>query len=694
MIDRSFLPPALVEFVVIADTHYMVDPGGQAVEFESRRRQTQRAGYALELAASIGAPFAIHLGDLVQEFPGSPNFVRAMAEAREQIRRTGMRVYQVAGNHELGDKPDPTMPVGPVTPGILARYQDGFGCSWYSFDEAGLHFVVLNAPLMNTGLPAEDDQRRWLEADLLQYRGRRIFAFLHYPPFLVDEHEPALGHYDNLDEPARGWLLSVLRQPGVELLIGAHTHFRFFNRIDRTRFFVAPSTSFTRPGFCEIFSSGPPDEHGRNDVAKLGFFLVRVHQDGARIHLVRTGGRSISADDANLERPILTGTPRDLTASPLGLTLRHPLARAGGVPAAWPSVVRQPMRDDYPLLACLELGARYLRVPATDLTDSLQARRLAIARDEGIAISATWLWPTVGVPFESIARYRPQLDDAEIQMPGALAPTDACLCLVARCATELDLPITLTPVIPGERVAGKQHPRTRVGFDLTELRPLNDLLARRGIRVARVVCRVAPNAHPWEVALAIRSLSPLSQIGGVELAVDVATTDPTAQDTRAAEAMFAMALLRGSRLFLEPLLDLDRTMDVGYGLLDRLENPRSSFQIVACLNTLLYGSSAQYQPVASPGLAGLRLLGVAKGANTSWLLLPTEATRTRLTIQPGGPVGQGSGIWCACLRRGTIRSLAVGAADPPTVIPSEDGPTLISVPAGQSVRFSSEHGTA
>ena len=43
LFDRYLLPEALFEFVVIADTHYMLERGDEALEFESRRHQRARA---------------------------------------------------------------------------------------------------------------------------------------------------------------------------------------------------------------------------------------------------------------------------------------------------------------------------------------------------------------------------------------------------------------------------------------------------------------------------------------------------------------------------------------------------------------------------------------------------------------------------------------------------------------------------
>ena len=55
MFDRTYLPPADLEFVVLTDTHYMLEAGAGQSEFASRQHQTARAAHALRLAASIDA---------------------------------------------------------------------------------------------------------------------------------------------------------------------------------------------------------------------------------------------------------------------------------------------------------------------------------------------------------------------------------------------------------------------------------------------------------------------------------------------------------------------------------------------------------------------------------------------------------------------------------------------------------------
>ena len=73
--------------------------------------------------------------------------------------------------------------------------------------------------------------------------------------------------------------------------------------------------------------------------------------------------------------------------APLGLTATHPLGWETEVPITFPSVVRQPVRNDYPLLACLELGAQALRCPWTDLDQS--GDRLRFLRSQGVQVQAT-----------------------------------------------------------------------------------------------------------------------------------------------------------------------------------------------------------------------------------------------------------------------------------------------------------------
>lgn len=610
MFDRSFLPPADLEFVVMTDTHYMLDPGDQRVEFESRRRQAARAGHAYELVRSLRTPFVVHLGDLVQEFPESPGFQESLEQALAQMHGAGVFPRQVAGNHDVGDKPDPTMPTDWVTAESLRDYHERFGTSWYSWDEGGCHFVVLNSQIMNGPLPEVREQERWLEADLNAHAGVPTFLFLHLAPFLVSEEEQGLGHYDNIDEPARSWLLDQIRSHNVQIVFFGHSHFAFFNRIGDTRSYLVPSTAFTRPGFCEVFSSASPPERGRDDAAKLGFFLVRVRNGKASVHLVRTGGETaVPAESGNVRR-IMTRTSRDLPLSPLGVTLRHPLAPATEVPIAWQSTIRQPVRNDFPLLACLELGVRHVRVPAADLSNPNQRDRLAALRDEGVTITAFWIWSERSKVVEEVHENGNILGGVEIQIPGGLIPDEKCLAAIEQCARVV--PVTLAPLLPREIVPGKQHARTRIGYHTDELVMLNAHLEEHGVSINRVLCRVDAGESPMRAIGNQERAGSLPSIGAIDWAIEFGDGDTAGQLARAVEGLSSIAAHEGARLFLEPLVDLDRTMDTPPGLLDRLCNPRPVFHALRTLNTILFGERGSWTVetvVDEEGRSALELIG-------------------------------------------------------------------------------------
>jgi hypothetical protein len=624
--DPSFLPPADLEFVVMTDTHYMLDSGTQRIEFESRRRQAARAAHALKLVASLNAAFVVHLGDLIQEFPESHGFEESLGQALAQFAECGVEPRQVAGNHDVGDKPDPTMPTDWVSSSTLKTYHQRFGPSWYSWNEAGCHFVVLNSQIMNGPLPEVKAQEQWFEDDLVAHGGMPTFVFLHLSPFLVSENEQGLGHYDNIDEPARGWLLGLIRKHNVQIVFSGHSHFAFFNRIGEARSRVVPSTAFTRPGFCEVFSSAPPPERGRDDVFKLGFLLVRVCKGKASVHLIRTEGAT--GNPTTSEQRLIARSSQDLPNSSLGITLRHTLAPATEVPIAWQSTIRQPVRNDYPLLACLEAGVRHVRLPSSDLSNGRQRERLVALRDEGVSLTATWIWSERSPLGEEAAQNSGIIDGFEVQSPGAVLPDAACLETIRQCVFKTRLPVTLSPLLPRETVPGKQHDRTRVGYHLNELADLDRLLGEHDLRVDRVLCRVDSGQSPWEAIRLAHELPTLGQIGAIDWGVEFADSDVQNQVTRAVEAMAAVATLPGSRLYLEPLMDLDRTMDAPLGLIDRLSNPRPVFHAIRTLNTVLNSEPRGWKMRTAPAVTGTMTVALSSPQADLLLFMPDDREAT------------------------------------------------------------------
>ncbi len=579
--DLSLLPGADYQFAVVSDTHYMLDPGSAPLEFESRRHQSGRALAALRTAAALPTDFAIHLGDLVQEYPDTAHFARALDEALEQLRTSGFAAKHIAGNHDVGDKPDPAMPTHPVDAAALKLYHDRFGPSYYAFDCGPLRAIALNSQIFNTAFASE--QRAFFERELAAHAERRLAVFLHLPPYLWDPTEAHQGHYDNIGEPDRSWLLQLLVRYDVEILFCGHVHFSFRDQLRHTRLVVCPSTSFTRPGFGHLFASASAPEQGRDDSPKLGFYFCRLIDDRIDLHLVRTNGDEATEPS---ETRFLTRTPAGLQGAPLGLTLTHPLCPSAEVPITFPSVVRQRVRNDYPFLACLELGATCVRAPWTDLDDPLQKRRLQMLRAEGVGLRVFAPYSDALDLHHLLDQHPDAADLWELQLAGSPWPDAACLQQLADCRRRTRL--GLSPILPGEKVYGKQHPRTRLGFRVDELVELNRLLAASDVALDAVCCRIEDDAGPQQTINAYSALPALSHIGRVDWLLSLPDQNDDTNARLAAEALFATARLPNTQLFVDPPQDLDRTMDVCHGLLDTRCNPRPAFHVLRSLNTLLH----------------------------------------------------------------------------------------------------------
>ncbi len=648
LFDLSLLPKAQLQFTVISDTHYMLDPGDAPLEFPSRRNQSQRAGAALRLAANIDTDFAIHLGDLIQEYPNTSEFTRALNEALAQLEESGLEPHQVAGNHDVGDKADPTMPTHPVSAEILESYHRRNGPSWYGFDSGPVHGIVLNSQIMNLPLGAE--QHAWLETEVQTHSEKRLFVFLHLPPYLWDPTEPHLGHYDNLGEPARSWLLQLLVRHRVERLFAGHVHFAFCDRLGPVRYTIVPSTSFTRPGFGHLFTSAAAPEQGRDDTPKLGFYLCRVFDDRSDLHLIR----SEAIGDAS-ETRLVTRTPAALQGAPLGVTLTHPLCSTTEVPLAWPSAIRQRVRNDYPSLALQELGATSLRVPWTDIEDPLQREKLQDLRSEGIAIQAFLPFTDDLELHRLLDRYPDSADSWELQTAGEPLPTDRQLDLLADCTRRT--PVSLSTIVPGERIAGKQHPRTRLGFRIEELAVLNKCLMDRGLVLDSVLCRIDSDSTPWIAIERFRELPDLAQIGRVDWSLTFPGCNDDDNARLATEALFATALLPSARLYVDPVIDLDRTMDTAHGLLDTRCNPRPVFHALRTLNTIVHVHRTAWTPEQEEK-SGLRILGLRSESGVMKLMLPNE-----------------SAVWT--LGKATLCHLVRGTVERDVDKASITGPTLI-----------------
>ena len=649
MFDRSFLPPADFRFVLLADTHHVYS-GMDPVEFDSRRRQNARTKRAIEMINGLEPAFVVHLGDIVQEFPESAAFEDATDEALDVLSTLSVERYQVAGNHDVGDKPDPTMPTAPVTASSLRNYHRRFGRSWYHWTAGGIDFFVLNSQLLNAPLKAAADQREWFEAALEDATGPKV-VLSHLPPFLHDPDEPVLGHYDNIGSPGREWLLECVRTNAVDWLFCAHSHFAFFNRVGPTRMAVVPSPAFTRPGFAELFSASPPPERGRDDRPKLGFYLVSVRDGELHPAFIRTSVGGDTPSDPTARR-LLTRRTGFLPGSPVGVSLVHPLSDTATVPAVFPSTVRQTVHNDYGLAGCLELGVRTVRTPLADRRRPRVARTLDRFRRAGGRVVGTVQFAPGDEP---TPLGRAGVDEIEVRLVGdAWTPAEIAAVFADDLAFGADsTAVSASRLTPDLSRGSTQHDRPRTGFAPGELQAVNESLRERGTTLDRALCRFGTSA-PWK---AIRCRSGPDERDRIE-AVDWLLSGTIRTDDRfeseLLEAILGVACRPGERLYIEPLRELDRTMDRAAGLLDRRDNPTRTFHAVRCLNTVLFAGSRDWYPVPTADPDGGRAYGLSTTHRTVLVVVPDRdaavrideplrsigadppsATRTKITLSDG-----------------------------------------------------------
>ncbi|MEM1199848.1 MAG: metallophosphoesterase [Pseudomonadota bacterium] len=363
----------LFTFAIITDTHIRPPSGDQSSPFPVNDLANGRARYAVASIARHAPAFTIHLGDMVHPLPHLPTYSEAAEEALRMFEPLGKNVHYVPGNHDIGDKPMAGSPAGPVTEETAGLYGQFFGEDFYSFEHSGLRFIVINSSLAGTGNALEERQKEWLEQELADNADQRLILFSHYPPFVNTADEPL--HYDNYEHASRAWLLDLLEKHKVEAVFCGHVHQFFYNRAGDTKLYCLPPTSFIRQDYSELYPVEPAAEFGRNDTGKFSYALIDVYDQGHRLRVIPTEGRSLEADEVlSAEDPAIA---RPL-AKPLTVHLRHAWARAVDLPYNGPmeEFGRKRARDDYPLLRLWQMGIESVRTPLSDLVDPEYGARI------------------------------------------------------------------------------------------------------------------------------------------------------------------------------------------------------------------------------------------------------------------------------------------------------------------------------
>ncbi len=649
----------LFTFAVVADSHVTEEEAAAIGGYDTDTvlLNVERCRYVVEEINRRAPDFVVHLGDITHPEPGTPAYEESAERFHRVFEELACPLHLVPGNHDIGEKAFPGDPLADqdarltVNDDMIAEYERHFQSHYHAFEHEDCLFVVMNGMIVNSGLAAEDRQRRWLESLLADNNGRRIFVFSHYPPYLT--HAGENGHYDGTDEPGRSWLLGLFARHGVEAQFAGHVHNFFFNRHHGTSMYVLPSTSFLRHDYHEFFRAAPGSGQGRHDTAKLGYGVVDVHETGHLLHVVRTFGRTRGARRGPATPPLHGLGPH---RRGIGLDLRAPWCERTHIPTPWglDSFRRKPIRNDYPLLALWEMGVDQLRVPFDDLADPDTVERLAELAAMGHRFTAF----SYGLPGAD-GRRALEEHGHHLAFWEVIAPVLALPELLAGIATlRGDVPVLFNAFRPESGLFSCSH-----GLGVDERGVVESLLALDGASgiLDGVVFGIERRDSPARaVETARASVADL----GIKVVAHVRFTGRTpleGEEAARSDANLVAESVTVAMCFDDVAVVLDNFtgIDRGYhfcgGLVDRLCNPLAGAAIVRNLHGMLK--------------AGCRMTSITPGSSVTIMDLE-GAARALLLPSPGMrdvPVPEITGV---------VRDLVTGDAVPGRL----SGPALVVDP--------------
>jgi Icc-related predicted phosphoesterase len=581
-------------FAVLADCHLEPEASDPAREPRSNRR----ARAVIDAINRAKPDLVVYMGDYTHAPPSMPAQAAARDAASRIFASLEAPVHATPGNVDIGDKPSPWMPAVEVSSAHLAGYVAAFGPSHQVVTHESCVFVFLAASLLNSGLEEEAVQRDWVEKTLARHAGGRIFLVTHYPPYLVDPKEP--GHYDNIDEPGRSWLLDLVRRHRVEAVFGGHVHNFFYNRLGDTELYVVPSVAFARRDYAEMYAVAPTAamEFGRNDTDKLGFFLVDVRDDGHVARWIRSRGAEAGPIDIT---PALH--PKDDHRSPVGAYLRFPWANLVELPLQSPvdEFARRRVRNDYVLQAIWDLGLRRLRVPVADLLDDAHRRRMGdlVRLGHDFTVCLAGLPDAAGI--DALCARAAEVGAWEVVLPRAQVA--GALPDLARLASRSGRPVALAIRQKlGERREDETLGKYAIGhgFALSDEALAAEFLGLPGAAqaVQRLVFATGLAADPQAVLPAMQAIA--RRLGlPIDVTLffaaehpDVPSLDHAATAHRVALAALAAHGLDGITLFLDTFMDMDRSYYPRVGLVDRRCNLNPAGHALAAVTATLAGAGA------------------------------------------------------------------------------------------------------
>lgn len=690
--NRSTAPGRrLFSFGIITDTHVNQGEDETNSPFESGRLANRRMRHVIRDLNARDLAFVVHVGDIVHPVPAIPGlYADAARRFFEVFDALDHPAWLTPGNHDVGDKPNDWAPAARINEDHLALWQHHFGDQYTSFDHQECHFVIINAQVINSHLGAEERQRAWLEDDLRNHRGRRIFLFSHYPPCLLDADEDE--NYDNIGEPGRSWLLDLARKHRIEALIAGHVHNFWYLRLGPTDCYILPSTAFVRFDYAEMLraSPGAETEFGRNDRPKLGYAICHIHENGHLVEIVRTWGSTLDAGPVQATRPeyrLAAIHPRQNRRAAFGFDMRHNWMEVVEIPptGGLDEFDRKTVRNDYPLLALWDMAVRPLRVPVRDLVNEANVARMNLLAEHGHLFTLMSFGAPTGDLMERLSTHRDLFRTWDVAVNPDVIDRD--IGPIASAAKEAGVPLVLSRLrsIDEQRAeAGKYYHSINQGFlapDTEEIASIARLPELDGV-LAGVVIRLTLDMPVWEtVAAASTVATGLGLNAHVHMRMaGTSPASPVMDDSltvrRIAEAMAAAMSFANVTVFADTLVDIDRGYFPRSGVLDRLCNPRPGYHVVRHMHAAFDIVDDGILPGAARDLAGGRCLEMTEAGNPLMLLVPKDQSAVIAVPWSGHPALSIDLLTGSVTPHPASREVRIETASPHLMVADPDGSRL------------------
>jgi 3',5'-cyclic-AMP phosphodiesterase len=253
---RSGAAAVGLRFVQISDSHI-----GFNKDANPDVTATLRAAIAKIHALPQAPSFVLHTGDLTHL--SKPEEFDTL---QQELMGIGAPVFYVPGEHDV---------LNDNGKSYLERFgKNTRGTGWYSFDQAGVHFIGLVnvVDLKAGGLGALGTQQlEWLEGDVKRLKSSTpIVVFAHIPLWSV---YPEWGW--GTDDSARA--LSYLKRFGSVSVLNGHIH-QVMQKVEgNVTFHTAMSTAFPQPAPGAAPSPGPMKVEADRLKKMLGLASIAYH---------------------------------------------------------------------------------------------------------------------------------------------------------------------------------------------------------------------------------------------------------------------------------------------------------------------------------------------------------------------------------------------------------------------------------